>query len=156
MDCFNIDGQVALITDGGTGLGKQFAHALSQAGATVVLAARRREKLEETAKEINNQGGNAHTVSIDVTDAASISSAYTQIAELGTPTILVNNAGAAQGGALLEIEQSSWQQIQDTNVMGVWLVAKENAKRLIAENKTGSIINIASILSVVSQKAALR
>ena len=75
---FDLTGKMAVITGGGTGLGKQFAHVLSKAGATVVLCARRVEKLEEAVAEINDAGGKAHCCAMDVTDAASIAAAFDQ------------------------------------------------------------------------------
>lgn len=151
-DCFELDGRVALITGGGTGLGKQFASALSAAGATVILAARRKDKLEATAKELNRQGGNARAVSMDVTDSSSMAEAFDQMADLGTPSVLVNNAGLARGSLLVDTSEDDWNQVLDTNLTGVWLVAKEAVRRLIDAQQSASIINIASILGAAAQK----
>jgi len=91
MDRFRLDNKIALVTGAGSGLGRQFAQTLSAAGATVVLAARRREKLEETAELIRSAGGSATCLNLDVTDSASVNDCFKDmISETGVPDIVVN------------------------------------------------------------------
>ncbi len=86
MDLFKLDGKVALITGAGSGLGRQFAETLSKAGASVVIAARRREKLEETAELIRDKGGNAICLELDVTDSLSVKNCIREtVSEAGVP-----------------------------------------------------------------------
>jgi len=95
MDQFRLDNKIALITGAGSGLGKQFAFTLAEAGATVVLAARRREKLEEAAAAIRDAGGTAHCVDLDVTDSTSIAKCFAEMHDsVGVADIVVNNAGS--------------------------------------------------------------
>ncbi len=154
MNLFNLDGKVALITGAGSGLGRQFAATLAGAGASVVLAARRREKLEETAETIRDRGGNAICLELDVTDSLSITNCIREtVSEVGAPDILVNNAGIAKQGYLTDISEDDWDAVLDTNLKGVFMVAQAVAKSMITANKPGSIINIASILGLRVSKA---
>lgn len=154
MNLFNLDGKVALITGAGSGLGRQFAATLADAGASVVLAARRREKLEETAETIRDLGGNAICVELDVTDSLSITNCIREtVSEVGAPDILVNNAGIAKQGYLTDISEDDWDAVLDTNLKGVFMVAQAVAKSMMTANKPGSIINIASILGLRVSKA---
>jgi len=154
MDLFKLDGKVALITGAGSGLGRQFAETLSEAGASVVIAARRREKLEETAKLIRDKGGNAICLELDVTDSLSVNNCIREtVSEVGVPDILVNNAGIAKLDFLTDISEEDWDAVLDTNLKGVFLVAQAVAKSMIHAEKPGSIINIASILGLRVSKA---
>ncbi|MFK7733871.1 MAG: SDR family NAD(P)-dependent oxidoreductase [Pseudomonadales bacterium] len=151
-ELFDLSGRTALITGGGTGLGRQFAKILAEAGATVVLCARRVDKLQATAAEIQQSGGQALCFAMDVTDADSISSAFDQIGKQVPVSILINNAGMAAEPMLLDVSEEEWDQVQDTNLKGAWLVAKEAAKRMIDQGVGGSIVNIASALGIAVQK----
>lgn len=147
---FSLTGRHALITGGGTGLGRQFALTLAGAGARVTLAARRREPLETTAREIRAAGGVADCAALDITDAAAIAGLFDTLD--AAVDILVNNAGAAADRMLLEIEEQDWEQVMDVNLKGAWLVARAAARSMIATGKGGSIINIASVLGSAVQK----
>jgi NAD(P)-dependent dehydrogenase (short-subunit alcohol dehydrogenase family) len=151
---FSLDGKVALVTGAGSGLGRQFAHVLSEAGASVVLAARRREKLEETAQAISDKGGNASCVALDVCDSASVKKCFAEIeSSVGAMDILVNNAGIARQEFLVDMSEDDWDAVIDTNLKGVFLVAQQAARAMIKAEKPGSIINIASILGLRVSKA---
>jgi NAD(P)-dependent dehydrogenase (short-subunit alcohol dehydrogenase family) len=154
MDLFKLDGKVALITGAGSGLGRQFAETLSDAGASVVLAARRREKLEETAELVRKKGGKAICLELDVTDSLSVTNCVRETtSEFGTPDILVNNAGIAKQAFLTDISEDDWDAVLDTNLKGVFMVAQAVAKSMINADKHGSIINIASVLGLRVSKA---
>lgn len=154
MDLFKLDGKVALITGAGSGLGRQFAETLSDAGASVVLAARRREKLEETAELVRNKGGNAICLELDVTDSLSVTNCVRETtSEFGTPDILVNNAGIAKQAFLTDISEDDWDAVLDTNLKGVFMMAQAVVKSMINADKHGSIINIASVLGLRVSKA---
>jgi NAD(P)-dependent dehydrogenase (short-subunit alcohol dehydrogenase family) len=154
MDRFRVDGKVALVTGAGSGLGRQFAVTLAEAGATVALAARRREKLAETAARIEDIGGQSMTVDLDVTDARSVTSCVRNVtSELGAPDILVNNAGIARQAFITDTSEEDWDAVMDTNLKGVFMVAQAVAKEMIRAEKGGSIINIASILGIGVSKA---
>lgn len=154
MDAFRLDNKVALITGAGSGLGKQFALTLADAGAMVVLAARRREKLEETAETIRRVGGTAMCCDLDVTDSVSIAACFEEIqATVGAADIVVNNAGIARQAYLLDITEEDWDAVLDTNLKGVFLIAQAGARAMVAADKSGSIINISSVLGVRVSKA---
>ena len=154
MDRFDLDGRVALITGAGSGLGRQFAETLAGAGASVVLAARRREKLEETAAKVRQQGGRAICIELDVTDSLSITNCVREaIGAAGVPDILVNNAGIARQAFLTDISEKDWDAVIDTNLKGVFMMAQAVARAMIDAGKAGSIVNIASILGLRVSKA---
>jgi len=154
MDRFRVDGKVALVTGAGSGLGRQFALTLAEAGATVALAARRREKLDETALLIADVGGRSMSLDLDVTDSLSVTSCVRNVtSEFGAPDILVNNAGIARQAFLTDIAEEDWDSVLDTNLKGVFLVAQATAREMIRAGKGGSIVNIASILGLGVSKA---
>ena len=145
---FRVDGRRALVTGASSGLGRRFALSLAQAGAEVVVAARRAEKLGGLVEEIRTLGGKCVAVSLDVTSAASIAACFSEIERMagGPADIVVNNAGVTVTKPLLEHSEKDWDDVVDTNLKGGWMVAQEAARRLVAAKQGGSIVNIASIL----------
>ncbi|AOI98249.1 MULTISPECIES: SDR family oxidoreductase [Burkholderia] len=147
----NLEGKVALVTGASSGLGQRFAQVLSQAGAKVVLASRRVERLKELRAEIEAAGGAAHVVSLDVTDVQSIKAAIAHAeTEAGTIDILVNNSGVSTMQKLVDVTPADFEFVFDTNTRGAFFVAQEVAKRMIMRaNGNGKppyrIINIASV-----------
>jgi len=139
----DLSGLRALVTGASSdGLGAHFARTLARAGAEVVVAARRLGPLEALAEAIAGEGGMALPVAMDVTSADNVAQAF----ELAGPVdILVNNAGIERSGRVLEISESDFEAVVDTNLKGVWLVATEAARRMERAGSGGSIINIASI-----------
>jgi NAD(P)-dependent dehydrogenase (short-subunit alcohol dehydrogenase family) len=149
-ELFDLRGKHALVTGGGSGLGRAFALQLSSAGAMVTLAGRRMQPLEETATAIHALGGTAHALRLDVSDSASVTAAF---AALQTPVdIVVNNAGFAADNMLLALSEEDWNAVFDANLKGAWLVAREAARLMIAQETKGSVINIASVLGSAVQK----
>ena len=161
---YNIDlsGRVALVTGASSGLGMQFAKTLASAGAAVVLAGRRVERLKTLHAEIEAAGGDAHVVRLDVTDPDSIKSAVAHAeTEVGTLDILVNNSGVASTQRLVDVMPEDYDYVMDTNTKGAFFVAQEVGKRMLARAKGsapgtftgGRIVNIASMtaLKVMSQ-----
>lgn len=145
---FRLDGRRALITGASSGLGQHFAETLAQAGAEVVLAARRTDRIKAEADRLCAAGYKAHCVVMDVISAASVQAALAEAETLtgGVIDILVNNAGVSGNSFFLNLEEKEWDFVVDTNLKGPYLVAREMAKRLVAAKQPGSIINIASIL----------
>ena len=116
---YNIDlsGRVALITGASGGLGAQFARTLSRAGAAVVLASRRTDKLKDLRAEIESEGGDAHVVSLDVTDIDSIKSAVAHAeTEVGSIDILVNNSGVSTTKRVQDVSEDDFDFVFNTNV----------------------------------------
>ena len=149
---FSLANQTALITGGGTGLGRQFALTLSDAGATVILSGRRTAPLEETAAEVRKAGGTAHCLAMDVSDPEAVDACFKTIETLGGIDVLVNNAGAGLGASLLDMTVEQWNLVMDANLKGAWLVAQAAARRMVAQGRGGAIINISSILGSTAQK----
>jgi NAD(P)-dependent dehydrogenase (short-subunit alcohol dehydrogenase family) len=144
---FRLDGRRVLVTGASSGLGRHFARVLAAAGARVAVAARRLDRLQEVAGEIGSEAGTAAAVTLDVTRADSVRSAFAAAeAALGPIDVVVNNAGVALTKAALEIGEDDWDRIVDTNLKGAWLVAREAAARMAAR-RGGVIVNIASILA---------
>ena len=144
---FRLDGRIALVTGATSGLGLHFANALADAGASVALAARRRDRLHQVATKIEHKGNRVVVCEMDVTDPPTIKRSFERIEEkLGAVDVLVNNAGIASTSSALELDESEWDEVIDTNLKGAWLVAQQTAQRLVRLKKPGAIINIASIL----------
>ncbi|MBC7484769.1 MAG: SDR family oxidoreductase [Rhizobacter sp.] len=161
---YNIDlsGRVALVTGASSGLGTQFAKTLAKAGAGVVLAGRRVDRLKSLRAEIEAEGGEAHVVELVVTDHASIKAAVAHAeTEMGTLDILINNSGVSTTQKLTDITPEDYHYIFDTNTKGAFFVAQEVGKRMLARAKGaapgtftgGRIVNIASMagLKVLGQ-----
>lgn len=145
---FSLEGKVALVTGASSGIGAAVAEGLAEAGAKVVLAARRMEKLQANIEAIKAKGGEALAVSMDVTDKASIEAAFQSVEkEFGTVQIVVNNAGVADPKHFLETDDDSFDWVMDTNVKGVWHVGQVAAKHMAQAQVGGSIINVASVLA---------
>jgi NAD(P)-dependent dehydrogenase (short-subunit alcohol dehydrogenase family) len=143
---FSLAGQVALVTGASSGLGRAFAGFLADAGASVVLAARRADKCAEAADEI---GGDTLPVALDVTDPAGIEAALTAAEQVfGPVTVLINNAGTVTNNALVDTPPEDWREVIDTNLTGCFLMTQAVSKRLIAAETGGRIVNISSMLGV--------
>jgi NAD(P)-dependent dehydrogenase (short-subunit alcohol dehydrogenase family) len=142
---FSLKGRTVLITGASSGLGAHLAQVATSAGAQVVLAARRLDRLEALAGALAAQGHKARALSLDVTDETSIAAC---IAAAGPLDVVVNNAGIAGPQAAVDVSAAAFDRIVDTNLRGCFLVAAAAARSLIAADRGGSIINIASILGM--------
>lgn len=146
-DRFSLAGRTAMVTGASSGFGAHFAEVLSAAGAKVACVARRTERVCTLARAIEDRGGQAYGCTMDVADRRSIDAAFTAIErELGTVDILVNNAGATAPAPFEEMSWEHWGPVLDVNLSGPFQVSQEMARRLIAREKPGAIVNIASIL----------
>ena len=150
----DLSGRVAFITGASSGLGAQFARVLSRAGAGVVLAARRMERLKALRAELEAEGGDAHVVALDVTDPASIRAAVAHAeTEMGAIDILINNSGVSTTQRLVDVTPDDYDYVMGTNTRGAFFVGQEVAKRMIARSKGlapgtftgGRIVNVASM-----------
>jgi NAD(P)-dependent dehydrogenase (short-subunit alcohol dehydrogenase family) len=148
-DLFGLSARHALVTGASSGLGRHFADVLAAAGARISVAARRETALAETVETIRGSGAQAHSVRMDVTDAGSVEQAFAAAeAQFGPVCILINNAGVTGTHAALDMTDSDWSSVIDTNLKGTWLVAQHAARRMILHGERGSIVNIASILGL--------
>lgn len=148
-DIFDVTGRHVLVTGASSGLGRHFATMLAAKGARLSIAARRAGALGETVAAIEAAGGQGHALVMDVTDRASIEAALDQAQEqFGPVAVLVNNAGVTATTPALDLSESEWDGVLDTNLKGVFLVAQATAKRMVAAGQGGSIVNVASILGL--------
>lgn len=156
---YSIDlaGRVALVTGASSGLGMQFAQVLARAGAAVVLASRRLERLKQLRARIEGEGGDAHVVALDVTDLHSIRAAVAHAeTEVGSIDILVNNSGVSTMQRLQDVQEEDYDEMFDTNVKGAFFVAQEVGKRMLARARGaapgsftgGRIVNVASMAGI--------
>lgn len=147
---FDLSDKTALVTGASSGLGARFARVLAAHGATVVLASRRVERLKELRAEIEADGGDAHVVKMDVTDAASIEAGVAEAERhAGAIDVLVNNSGVSTTQRLLEVTPEDFDFVFDTNTRGAFFVAQSVACRMVARAKdepgrAARIVNIAS------------
>lgn len=144
---FNLGGQVALVTGGSSGLGRAMALALAGAGARVVVAARRREALEESVTTIEAQGGQAAALVADLADPAALDEAARRAAEpFGAVTVLVNAAGVNLRQPIEEVDLAAWQLTLQLHLGTPFFLARALAPGM-REAGYGRIINLASLQS---------
>ncbi len=150
----DLSGRVAFITGASSGLGEQFAKTLAKAGAAVVLASRRVERLKTLRAQIEGDGGDAHVVALDVNDHDSIKAAVAHAeTEVGPIDVLVNNSGVASTQRIQDATPDDFDFVFNTNVRGAFFVAQEVGKRMLARSRGaapgtfvgGRIINVASV-----------
>ncbi|TDF98853.1 SDR family NAD(P)-dependent oxidoreductase [Paenibacillus piri] len=150
FDKFRLDNRVAIVTGSASGLGKEMARGLAEAGAHIVVADINLEAAARFAEELMGQGVNALAVQVDVTDEEQIDRMVEKVmAQYGQIDVLINNAGI---GARIEIEHMSyqdWQRVMDVNMNSVFLVSKAVGKVMIGQRR-GSIINISSISGIIA------
>ena len=152
-DMFHLKGQVAIVTGGGRGIGVKMAEGLAEAGANVVLCSRKKETCEKTARELAKLGVKTLAMGCDVRSAKEIQGAVDAILkEFGRVDILVNNSGANWGATPEEYPQEGWQKVMETNLNGVFLFS-QIAGRAMIRQKSGRIINIASVMGVVGTES---
>jgi NAD(P)-dependent dehydrogenase (short-subunit alcohol dehydrogenase family) len=146
---FSLQNQVAIVTGASSGLGAHFGRVLAEAGANVALLARRKRLAEEVAAEIKAQGWAATAYAADITDRDSLNRTLHEIeSELGTPDILINNAGAHAGLFAIDLSAHDWNTVIETNLTGTWTVTQQLAQRWVEQKHPGVVVNIASILGV--------
>ena len=147
---YSLQGRIALITGASSGLGAHFARLYAAAGASVVVGARRVERVSALADEINGGGGRALAVALDVTDETSIIAAFDAAeAAIGVPDVVLANAGIVEAGRAIDLAGDVMRRVVDTNFNGVYLTAREGARRMIAagskQSGKGRIILTGSI-----------
>ena len=146
-EIFDLHGKVALVTGASSGLGARFAEVLAENGASVVLVARRADRLDTLKTRIEKSGAKALVAEADVRDRAAMRAAFDAAEKtFGTVTILVNNAGVASSGRAVELAEEEWRRVLSTNLDAVFFCAQEAARRMLAAGSGGAIVNIASVL----------
>lgn len=149
---FDLKGKIAVVTGASSGLGKDAALAYANAGANVCLLARRVEKIEELANEIEKLGVKSIAVKCDVTNEEEVKTAIeTVVNEFGKIDILLNNAGIAVGGGVDTLTEGNWNKSMDTNVKGIYLACKYVIPVMKKQNY-GKVVNISSINAILADK----
>ena len=139
-----LSGKTALVTGASSGLGAHFTRVLAEQGAQVTAGARRVDRLQSLCAKIEGDGGRAQAAALDVTDPASVAAVF----EGRAFDIVVNNAGVTVDVPALKTTEDDWAHVIDTDLTGVFRVAKAAGQRLVEAGKNGSIVNIASILGL--------
>lgn len=148
-DMFSLKGRVALVTGASSGLGARFAQVLAGQGAAVALVARRKDRLADMCKKIEDGGGKALAIEADVLDRAAMLRAFDEAEKaFGTVTVLINNAGVAHSGRAVDLSEAEWRRVVGTDLDAVFYWAQEGARRMLAAKKPGAIVNIASVLGL--------
>ncbi len=146
---FRLDGQVAVVTGASKGIGRDLAKALADAGASVAVAARDLDALEELAGEIRADGGQAMAVALDIREVGQISEAFAKVREhFGSIDVLVNNAGLGANHPAEDVTEADWDDMMDVNLRGLFF-ACQAAGRIMLEQGRGRIINMGSQAGVV-------
>ncbi|MBV9455116.1 MAG: SDR family oxidoreductase [Rubrobacter sp.] len=150
LDLFRLDGETALVTGGGQGLGQYMAEALSDAGASVVLCSRKLEALEEVKAKIEDRGGEALALPCDVTNPEEVKDVVARAEDaFGAIDVLVNNSGATWGAPVEEMPLEKFDLVMQVNVRGTFLMCQAVGRRMIEKGEGGKIVNIASIAGLI-------
>jgi NAD(P)-dependent dehydrogenase (short-subunit alcohol dehydrogenase family) len=150
QELFDLTGRAAIVTGGSRGLGKEMAEGLAEAGAAVMLCARREEWLNETLEEFRARGFQAEGITADVSKAEDVERITKEtLDKFGRLDILVNNAGVSWGEMPEDMPLDKWQKVLDVNLTGCFLMAQACGREMLKQ-KSGSIINIASIAGLKS------
>jgi NAD(P)-dependent dehydrogenase (short-subunit alcohol dehydrogenase family) len=149
QELFDLGGKVAIVTGGGSGLGRQMAEALAECGADLVLCARKPERCEEAARELAaGHGIRALGLACDVRRHEDVAAVVARtVEELGRIDVLVNNAGTSWGAAPEDVPLEGWQKVIDVNLTGAFLFAQEVGRVLIEQGDGGKIVNVASVVA---------
>ena len=142
---FDLTGRVAIVTGGSIGLGRQMAEALAEMGANIVLCARKKERCEKAAEELQKLGVKTLALGCDVKNPAEIQQVVdATMANFGRIDILINNAGTSWGAPVEEMRLEHWNKVIETNLTGTFLFSQAVGKIMISQRR-GKIINIASV-----------
>ena len=146
-ELFSLKGNIAIVTGGTIGIGRCVADYLASAGANIAIISRHENAAKTVAKAIDEEYAVATVgIACDVSDPIAVDQMIDTVSRtIGTADVLLNNAGININGSALELNYEDWQHVLDVNVNGVFLTARAFAKKLISENKQGSVINMASI-----------
>ena len=144
-----LQNKVALVTGGAQGIGKTISEELVRNGAHVVLGDVNLEGAQATAEAINNSGGSASAVKIDVSNPAEVKQVFDSILKDKKPVdILINNAGITRDGLMIRMKELDWDSVLNINLKGTFLCSQQAAKQMMKQ-KSGVIVNIASIVGVM-------
>jgi 3-oxoacyl-[acyl-carrier protein] reductase len=144
-----LEGQVAIVTGGATGIGRAIADRLAAEGAGIALMSRNQERAQAAATEIAASGPAARAYAADVADEQSVNAAFEAVLkEFGRLDIVVNNSGVTRDGLLLRMSDAQWDEVLDTNLKGVFHCCRAAARPLVKQ-RSGRIVNVASVVGVM-------
>ena len=150
QELFDLTGKTAIVTGGGSGIGRQMAGALAELGAGLVLCARKLERCEQAAGELAELGVPTLALRCDVRNPEDVRAVVERtLEELGSIDVLVNNAGTSWGAPAEETPLEGWQKVLDVNLTGVFLVSQAAGRTMIEAGEGGTIVNIASVAGLV-------
>jgi len=153
---FSLEGRVALVTGGNSGIGRTLALALRETGAKVAIGGRRAERNAQVLAELGGDGGHAAQFELDVCDEPSVERAIRGVVQrFGRIDVLVNNAGDVSRKSVMELERSDWDRVLAVNLTGPFLCTKHAARHMKAQG-SGKIINIASVYGLTAPSKGLQ
>jgi NAD(P)-dependent dehydrogenase (short-subunit alcohol dehydrogenase family) len=148
-DPFSVEGKVAIVTGGGTGIGESIAKEFSARGAPVLIASRKIENLERVRDEIRKAGGKCEMVQADVRDAAQCDNIVAEaVKHFGRLDVLINNHGASITAPSMNLSPNAWRAVVGINLDGTFFCSRAAARQFIAQNGPGSIINLSSTAGI--------
>src|SRR5260370_24024367 len=147
-ELFDLKGRVAIITGGSVGLGRQMAQGLAEMGANLVLCARKKERCQQAAADLQKRGVKTRALGCDVKDPANVQEVVdATVSEFGRIDILINNAGTSWGAPVEEMRLEHWNKVIETNLTGTFLFSQAVGKFMVPQRR-GKIINIASVAGI--------
>jgi NAD(P)-dependent dehydrogenase (short-subunit alcohol dehydrogenase family) len=145
----SLESAVCVVTGAGSGIGRVTARMFAQAGAGIIIVDRNQTACEETASQILSQGGSARAVHADITQETEVEKLFAEVHEReGRIDVLVNNAGIALRKPSVELPLADWNRVIEVNMTGMFLCARTAARHMIAADRGGAIVNIASIMGL--------
>ncbi|WP_446743263.1 SDR family NAD(P)-dependent oxidoreductase [Silvibacterium acidisoli] len=152
MSRFRLDGRLALVTGGSRGIGFGAAKALAESGAGVILVGRNEAELQKKAEELRGIGPAVHVSPFDLADSQNIAAWFESITEsIGSPDILINAAGMTRRGPAVELSLEDWNAVIALNTTAIFELSRQFAKKLLAAERGGRIINIASLMTAAAR-----
>jgi NAD(P)-dependent dehydrogenase (short-subunit alcohol dehydrogenase family) len=156
QELFDLNGKVAIVTGGSIGLGRQMAEALAEAGADLVLCARKKERCDRAAKELEALGADTLALGCDVKKPEDVQAVVDRTVELfGRLDILINNAGTSWGAPVEEMTLEQWNKVIETNLTGTFLFSQAAGKVMVRQT-SGKIINITSVAGIHGAPASFQ
>ena len=156
QELFDLNGKVAIVTGGSIGLGRQMAEALAEAGADLVLCARKKERCDRAAKELEALGADTLALGCDVKKPEDVQAVVDRTVErFGRLDILINNAGTSWGAPVEEMTLEQWNKVIETNLTGTFLFSQAAGKVMVRQ-KSGKIINITSVAGIHGAPASFQ
>ncbi len=149
---FGVEGRLALVTGATRGIGLGVARALSEAAAAVILVGREEAELNRAADDLRALGRTVHVAPYDLSETSGIAPWFDELClRTGTPDILVNSAGISRRGPAVDLTLDDWNAVMTLNATAIFELSRAFARRLIAEEKPGNVINIASLMTAAAR-----